>query len=66
MTSDQPDMDDVLRQALQMKEQLESAQADAAAQIVEGQSGGGVVKVTASGAMDFRSVSIDASAVDPE
>jgi DNA-binding YbaB/EbfC family protein len=62
----QPDMNDLLKQAQKMQEQLMEAQAAAAEQVVEGQSGGGVVKVTVSGGMDFRSVSIDPDAVDPE
>jgi DNA-binding YbaB/EbfC family protein len=62
----QPDMNDLLKQAQKMQEQLMEAQAAAAEQVVEGQSGGGVVKVTVSGGMEFRSVSIDPDAVDPE
>jgi DNA-binding YbaB/EbfC family protein len=33
--------------------------------VVEGRAGGGVVRVRITGAMDFQSVSIDPSAVDP-
>ena len=42
------------------------AKAQAEATVVEGQAGGGVVKVTVTGGLEFRSVSIDPSAVDPE
>jgi nucleoid-associated protein EbfC len=64
--SQQPDMGDLLRQAQAMQEQLMAAQAAAAEQVVEGQAGGGVVKVQVTGGMDFRSVSISPDAVDPD
>ena len=35
-------------------------------QVVEGQSGGGAVKVRVNGAMQFQSVTIDPAAVDPD
>jgi len=60
------DMDALLQQAKAMHDQLATAQAAAAAQVVEGQAGGGVVKVRVTGDMDFQSVSIDPQAVDPE
>jgi DNA-binding YbaB/EbfC family protein len=62
----QPDMNDLLKQAQKMQEQLMEAQQAAADQVVEGRSGGGVVKVTVTGGMEFRSVSIDPDAVDPD
>ena len=61
----QPDMNDLLKQAQQMQEHLMQAQAAAAEQVIEGQSGGGVVKVTVTGGMEFQSVTIDPDAVDP-
>ena len=64
--SNQPNMNDLLKQAQKMQEQLMQAQAAAAEQVVEGQSGGGVVKVSVTGSMEFRSVSIDPKAVDPD
>ena len=66
MSPKQPNMNDLLKQAQQMQEQLMQAQAAAAEQVVEGQAGGGVVKVTVSGGMEFQSVHIDPDAVDPE
>src|SRR5439155_27366736 len=60
----QPDMNDLLKQAQKMQEQLMEAQAAAAEQDVEGQAGGGAVKVRVTGGMDFTSVSIDPAAVD--
>ena len=62
---EQPDFGELLRQAQQMQQQLAEAQAAAADQIVEGQSGGGVVKVAVTGDMEFLSVHIDPHAVDP-
>lgn len=62
----QPNMNDLLKQAQRMQEQLQEARAAAESQEVEGQSGGGVVKVRVSGTMDFTGVTIDPSAVDPD
>ena len=66
MTDQVPDLSQLLQQAQVMQQQLMEAQAQAAEQVVEGVAGGGVVKVTVTGGMDFRSVRIDPSAVDPE
>ena len=62
----QPNMNDLLKQAQKMQQQLMEAQQAAAEQVIEGQAGGGVVKVTVTGSMEFRSVKIDPAAVDPE
>lgn len=62
---DQPDLGQLMAQAQQMQEQLMAAQAEAADKVVEGQSGGGVVRVAVTGGMEFRSVTIDPAAVDP-
>ena len=61
-----PDLSQLLEQAQAMQQQLMEAQAAAAEQVVEGVSGGGVVKVTVTGGMDFQSVTIDPAAVDPD
>ncbi len=62
----QPNMNELLKQAQKMQEQLLAARAEAETQEVEGQAGGGVVKVRVTGGMEFRAVSIDPSAVDPD
>ena len=62
----QPDMNALLKQAQKMQEQLLAARAEAETQEVEGQAGGGVVKVRVTGGMEFRGVTIDPSAVDPD
>jgi len=65
VSSKQPEMGDLLKQAQKMQEQLMQAQATAAEQVVEGQAGGGAVKIRVTGGMEFMSVSIDPAAVDP-
>lgn len=63
--ADQPfDMNALFQQAQQMGEQLMAAQQEAAAEVYEGQSGGGAVKIEVTGGMEFRSVKIAPSAVD--
>ena len=61
-----PDLGGLLAQAQQMQQQLMEAQAEAAAAIVEGSAGGGAVKIEVTGGLDFRSVQIDPSVVDPD
>ncbi|MCU1462094.1 MAG: hypothetical protein JWO37_2169 [Acidimicrobiales bacterium] len=63
--SNQPNMNDLLKQAQQMSQQLMAAQQAAADQVVEGHSGGGVVKVEITGGLEVKSVKIDPSVVDP-
>jgi nucleoid-associated protein EbfC len=60
-----PDMNELLSQAMKMQEQLQEAQRAAAEQVVEGVSGGGVVRVTAMGDGRFTRVRIDPKVVDP-
>ena len=66
MSPKQPNMNDLMKQAQKMQDQLMEAQAAAAEQVIEGQAGGGVVKVAVTGGMEFQSVHIDPDAVDPE
>ena len=66
---DIPDMGDLLKQAQKMQQQLLDAQAAAGEAEVEGQAGGGAVKVRVTGGMEFRSVTIDPTALptgDPD
>jgi hypothetical protein len=51
----------LMKQAQQMQENLQKAQAQIAEMEVEGQSGAGLVKVTMNGKHDVRRISIDAS-----
>lgn len=66
MSGDQIDFSALLEQAQQMQSQLMEAQAAAAEQVVEGSAGGGIVKITVTGGMDFQKVSIDPKAFDPD
>lgn len=59
------DLGGLLAQAQSMQQQLLDAQAQVAEQTVEGQAGGGVVRVQVTGGFDFRSVTIDPNVVDP-
>ena len=59
------DLGALLEQAQAMQEQVMAAQAEAADQEVEGSAGGGMVKVTVTGGMEFRAIHIDPAAVDP-
>ena len=56
----------LMEQAGQMQAQLVAAQEQAAATEVEGVAGGGAVRVTVTGAWEFRSVTIRPDAVDPD
>ena len=60
------DLGELMKQAQAMQEQVMEAQAARAEQVVEGHAGGGLVKVTATGAMEFTAVHIDPKAVDPD
>jgi DNA-binding YbaB/EbfC family protein len=60
------DFSQLLEQAQNMQQQLLDAQAKAAEQVVEGQAGGGVVRITVTGGFDFQQVTIDKSVVDPD
>jgi DNA-binding YbaB/EbfC family protein len=64
--SEQFDMSTLLQQAQAMQQQLLDAQAKAADLVVEGQSGGGMVKVRITGGMEIQAVSIAPEVVDPD
>lgn len=61
-----PDMNSLLAQAQEMAAQLSAQQAAAQEAEVEGQAGGGAVKIRMTGGGEFLSVRIAPSAVDPE
>ena len=56
----------LMETASSLQAQMLAAQEEAARSVVEGVSGGGVVRIAVTGAMDFQSVTIDPSAVDPD
>jgi DNA-binding YbaB/EbfC family protein len=62
----QPNMQQLMKQAQQMQEQLMSAQAELADLEVEGHAGGGLVRATMSGSGELKSLVIDPRAVDPD
>lgn len=61
-----PDLGGMLTQAMEMQSQMMAAQASAAEQLVEGQAGGGAVRISVTGGLDFRGVHISPEAVDPD
>lgn len=62
----QPDMQQLLEQAQQMQEQMETAQNELAATEVTGSAGGGLVTATVSGSGELKSLTIAREAVDPD
>lgn len=64
MTAEGPDLGGLLSQMQQMQQQLMDAQQEAAARVVEGSAGGGMVTVKVTGSLDFQDVTIDPSVVD--
>ena len=61
-----PDMSALLAQAQQMQQQLMEAQQQLAATEIDGEAGGGLVKVTMKGNGEVVAVSIDPKVVDPD
>lgn len=62
----QPNLQQLMKQAQKMQQQLATAQAELAETEVTGTAGGGLVTVTMTAAGEFRSVHIDPKAVDPD
>ncbi|GAA1395333.1 YbaB/EbfC family nucleoid-associated protein [Catellatospora coxensis] len=62
----QPNMQQLMKQAQKMQAQLASAQAALAEAEVTGTAGGGLVTVKMTGSGEFRGISIDPKAVDPD
>ena len=59
-------MQQMMKQARKMQEQLAQAQANLAETTVDASAGGGMVKVKVNGSMMLDSITIDPDAVDPE
>ena len=59
-------MQQMMKQARKMQEQLAVAQDNLAQTTVEASAGGGMVKVTVNGGMQLENITIDPDAVDPE
>ena len=62
----QPNMQQIMKQAQKMQEQVATAQAELAEAELTGTAGGGLVTVTLTGLGEFKSVKIDPKAVDPD
>ncbi len=62
----QPNMQQLMKQAQQMQQQLMTAQAELAELLVEGSAGGGLVTATMTGSGELRALAIDPKAVDPD
>ena len=62
----QPNMQQLMKQAQKMQEQLMAAQAELSAREFDGSAGGGLVKVVMTGGGELVSVTIDPKAVDPD
>ncbi|BCJ26758.1 YbaB/EbfC family nucleoid-associated protein [Actinocatenispora sera] len=62
----QPNLQQLLKQAQKMQEQLASAQEELADTEVKGAAGGGLVTATVTGSAELRSIEIDPKVVDPD
>ena len=62
----QPNMQQLLKQAQKMQQDMAAAQEALKAETVESSAGGGMVKVVVTGDLDVKSITIDPEAVDPE
>jgi nucleoid-associated protein EbfC len=61
-----PDMGALMKQVQQMQAEMAKAQEQLAEETVEASAGGGMVKVTMTGDMKLREITISPEAIDPE
>jgi len=61
-----PNMQQLLKQAQKMQEDMMAAQESLKDEVVEASAGGGMVSVKVSGDLDVREIRIDPQAVDPD
>ena len=59
------DINQLMQQAQQMQAQMAKAQAELKDEVVEASAGGGMVKVTMTGDMNLKGISISPEAIDP-
>ena len=62
----QPNMQQMMRQVQKMQADMARAQEEIAAAEVQASSGGGMVTVTMTGALEVKSVRIEPGAIDPD
>ena len=60
------DMNKMMEQMQQMQAQMQQAQEDLKNETVQATAGGGMVKVTATGAGEIKEIVIDPKAIDPD
>jgi DNA-binding YbaB/EbfC family protein len=61
-----PDLNQLLKQAQQMQAEMAKAQEQLKNETVDASAGGGMVKVTMTGDMQLRDITISTEAIDPE
>ena len=61
-----PDLGNLLGMAMDMQQKVAAAQEEAAANVVEGQAGGGAVRIAVTGGFEFKAVTIAPEALDPD
>jgi DNA-binding YbaB/EbfC family protein len=62
----QPNMQQMLKQAQKMQQDMIAAQESLKDEVVEASAGGGMVTVQVTGDLDLKSITIDPQAIDPE
>jgi nucleoid-associated protein EbfC len=66
LTPQGPNLNQLLKQAQQMQAEMAKAQEQLKDETVEASAGGGMVKVTMSGDMQLREITISPEAIDPD
>jgi len=64
--SPQPNMQQLLKQAQKMQEDMIAAQESLKDEVVDASAGGGMVTVKVTGDLEIKSITIDPQAVDPD
>lgn len=62
----QPNMQQLMKQAQKMQQEMMAAQESLKDEVVEASAGGGMVTVKVSGDLEVKAITIDAQAVDPD
>ena len=62
----QPNMQQILKQAQKMQQDMLAAQESLKDEVVEASAGGGMVTVKITGDLEFKGITIDPQAVDPD
>jgi DNA-binding YbaB/EbfC family protein len=62
----QPNMQQLLKQAQKMQQEMMAAQESLKDEVVEASAGGGMVTVRVTGDLDVKAITIDPQAVDPD